>query len=105
MPERGYHDIGGADFGPVLKEEPPLKHWEWESEGIRSLMGSGRHHYLTLDELRRVFETFGEDLYERGFHERRVESMIHLLVEKGVIAHEEFDSRLAELTVKRPGAL
>jgi len=104
MAERGYHDVGGADLGPVVRDERPLKHWEWESEGIRSLMGSARHPYLTLDELRRVFETFGEELYERGFHERRVESMIHLLVEKGVITRAEFEARLADLRRRAEGS-
>ena len=101
MAEAGnYHDIGGRDLGPVERDETPLTHWQWESEAVRALMGSERHPYLTLDELRRVFEEFGEDLYGEGFHERRTHSMIHLLVEKGVITPAELDAAVARVEAR-----
>ncbi|MEM8664647.1 MAG: nitrile hydratase [Pseudomonadota bacterium] len=92
-----YHDIGGQASAPVESDERPLTHWQWESEAVRYLMGSERHPYLTLDELRRVFEEFGEDLYSEGFHERRTHAMIHLLIEKGVITQAELDAKVAQV--------
>lgn len=87
----GYHDLGGRDFGPVVRDETPMAHWHWESEAVRALMGSAQHPYISLDKLRRTYEEFGEARYSRGFHQRRTESMVHLLVEEGVISREELD--------------
>lgn len=95
----GYHDIGGQDLGPVVRDETPMAHWQWESEAVRALMGSDRHPYLTLDKLRRSYEEFGEDKYNRGFHQRRTESMVHLLVEEGVITRDELAAVRARLSV------
>ncbi|PWR02088.1 hypothetical protein DKT77_13465 [Meridianimarinicoccus roseus] len=92
--QKRYHDIGGADFGAVTRDETPMSQWQWESEAIRALMGSERHPYLTLDKLRRTYEEFGEELYERGFHQRRTASMVHLLIEQGVITRSELNAAL-----------
>jgi hypothetical protein len=99
----GYHDIGGRDLGPVVRDETPLAQWQWESEAVRALMGSERHPFLTLDKLRRTYETFGEDLYDRGFHQRRTESMVHLLIEQGVITRAELEAVRARLVAGAPG--
>lgn len=104
MSARHYHDIGGEDHGPVVREETPLAHWQWESEVVRALMGSEKRPYLTLDKLRRTFETFGEDLYDRGFHERRTESMVHLLVEAGVITPDELAEAVAGVRARLAAA-
>ena len=90
-PPPGYHDIGGRDFGPVFRVATPMSHWMWESEAVRALMGSEFHPYLTLDKLRRTFETFGAAAYDRGFHPRRTDSMVHLLIEQGVITRAELE--------------
>ena len=95
-PIPGYHDVGGRDLGPVVRDETPMAHWQWESEAVRALMGTEANPYLTLDKLRRAFEEFGEDLYDRGFHQRRTASMVHLLVEQGVVTREELDAAVAE---------
>jgi hypothetical protein len=84
----------------VIRDETPLAHWQWESEAIRGLMGTGRHDFLTLDKLRRTFEEFGEELYDRGFSQRRVASMVHLLIEQGVITQAELDSEEARLAAE-----
>ena len=94
-PTPGYHDVGGRDLGPVLRDETPMTHWQWESEAVRALMGTEANPYLTLDKLRRAFEEFGEELYDRGFHQRRTASMIHLLIEQGIVTRAELDAALA----------
>ena len=103
QPAPVYHDIGGRDFGPVERDETPMTHWQWESEAVRGLMGSGEHDYLTLDKLRRTFEEFGEDLYDRGFHQRRIASMVHLLIEQGVITQAELDEIGEQLAAEDKG--
>lgn len=94
----GYHDIGGRDLGPVVRDETPMSHWQWESEAVRALMGSDRHPFLTLDKLRRTYEEFGEAKYSRGFHQRRTASMLHLLVEQCVITNAELDATRERLS-------
>lgn len=84
-PYRGYHDIGGRPAGAVVKDEYAFADWQKLSEAIRgALEAKGR--IVSLDEIRRVFESFGEDLYNTlGFYERRAEALTVLLDEKGIV--------------------
>jgi hypothetical protein len=87
---RGYHDIGGDAAGPVPKQELPWLHWEKQVEAIRNLLGDGTRRIISLDELRRGFESFGQEKYKSlSFYRRRLDSMIDILVEKQVISHDE----------------
>ena len=90
---RGYHDIGGDNAGPIPKEELPFLHWEKQTEAIRNLLGDGTRRIVSLDEMRRGFESFGEDRYRKySFYRRRLEAMIDILIEKGVIDRQELDT-------------
>lgn len=84
-PYRGYHDIGGRPAGPVVKDEYAFADWQKLSEAMRgALEAKGR--IVSLDEIRRVFESFGADLYNTlGFYERRAEALTVLLDEKGIV--------------------
>lgn len=89
---RGYHDIGGDDAGPVPKEELPWLHWEKQVEAIRNLLGDGTRRIVALDEMRRGFESFGEDKYKAlSFYRRRLEAMTDILIEKNIITQDELD--------------
>jgi hypothetical protein len=97
---KGYHDIGGDSAGPIPKQELPWLHWEKQVEAIRNLLGDGTRRIISLDEMRRGFESFGEEKYKQySFYRRRLEAMTDILVEKGVITREELDQSIAE---KRP---
>lgn len=94
---RGYHDIGGKPAGPIPKVELPWMHWEEQTEAIRDLLGDGTRRLVSLDEMRRGFESFGAEKYSQySFYRRRLEAMIDVLVEKGVITREELDAAIAE---------
>lgn len=94
---RGYHDIGGDPAGAIPKLELPWMHWEKQTEAVRNLLGDGTRRIISLDEMRRGFESFGEDKYKKwSFYRRRLESMIDVLVEKQVITREELDLAIAE---------
>lgn len=84
-PYRGYHDIGGRPAGVVARDEYAFADWQKLSEALRgALERKGR--MVSLDEIRRVFESFGEDLYNTlGFYERRAEALTVLLDEKGIV--------------------
>src|SRR5258708_5621300 len=87
---RGYHDIGGDVAGPIPKQELPWLHWEKQVEAIRNLLGDGMRRIISLDELRRGFESFGQEKYKAlSFYRRRLDSRMDILVEKQVITHDE----------------
>jgi hypothetical protein len=92
---RGYHDIGGKAAGPIPKAELPWLHWEKQVEAIRNLLGDGTRRIVSLDELRRGFESFGEEKYAAlSFYRRRLEAMIDILVEKGIFTRKELEAEL-----------
>lgn len=100
-PFRGYHDIGGLPGGPVVQDERPFEDWQKLSEAIRNALDQ-KHQMVSLDELRRMFESFGKPLYERlGFYERRAEALAQLLDEKGVIGRAELQARMDAIAGSR----
>ena len=85
---RGYHDIGGDDAGAIPKVDLPWLHWEKQTEAIR---------IISLDEMRRGFESFGADKYkELSFYRRRLDAMIDILIEKQVVTRDELDVAIEE---------
>ena len=93
---RGYHDIGGTPAGKIPKVELPWLHWEKQAEAMRSLLGDGTRRIVSLDEMRRGFESFGEVKYDSlSFYRRRLQAMIDILIEKGVIDQAELDAAIA----------
>jgi hypothetical protein len=89
---QGYHDIGGNEAGAIPIVELPWLQWEKQVEAIRNLLGDGTRRMMSLDELRRGFESFGEEKYRKwSFYRRRLESVVDILIEKGVFTREEFD--------------
>ncbi|MFK7853647.1 MAG: hypothetical protein AB8B79_06015 [Granulosicoccus sp.] len=94
---RGYHDIGGDEAGKIPKVELPFLHWEKQTEAIRNLLGDGTRRIVSLDEMRRGFESFGEERYKKySFYRRRLEAMIDILVDKGVIDQDELDQAIKQ---------
>ncbi|MEQ8693858.1 MAG: nitrile hydratase subunit beta [Gammaproteobacteria bacterium] len=92
---RGYHDIGGDEAGQIPKTELPWMHWEKQTEAVRNLLGDGTRRIISLDEMRRGFESFGADKYKAfSFYRRRLEAMIDVLIEKQVITREELDAAI-----------
>lgn len=94
---RGYHDIGGDRAGKIPMDELPWMYWEKQTEAIRNLLGDGTRRIISLDEMRRGFESFGADKYKKlSFYRRRLDSMIDVLIEKGVITRDELDAAIEE---------
>ncbi|MGC1504277.1 MAG: nitrile hydratase [Sulfitobacter sp.] len=90
---RGYHDVGGDTAGDIPQVELPWLHWEKQVEAIRGLLGDGTRRIVSLDEVRRGFESFGVEKYNQlSFYRRRLEAMTDILIEKGVISREELDA-------------
>ncbi|MEM9628208.1 MAG: nitrile hydratase [Pseudomonadota bacterium] len=90
-----YHDIGGKPAGAIPKEELPWMPWEKQVEATRDLLGDGTRRVISLDEMRRGFESFGAAKYSKySFYRRRLEAMIDILVEKGVIDEAELEAAI-----------
>lgn len=95
MAKRGYHDIGGLPAGRVVAADEPWLFWEKQAEAIRSLLGENARRLASLDEIRRSFETMGEDLYSRlTFYERRLEALVRILEQKGVLTRAELETEI-----------
>ncbi len=100
---RGYHDIGGDPAGPVPRQEPTWVEWEQRVEAIRNLLGDSTRRMVSLDEMRRGFESFGIEKYKAlSFYRRRLEAMIDILVEKGVLSPGELEAKAASLVPNEP---
>ena len=99
-PGRGYHDIGGLDYGAVDPITTDMKPWERLSTAIsNALGGAGRKYYVT-DETRRTREQMGEPLYsDLDYYERSTQSMKMILVEKGFFTEDELEQRME--TIKK----
>jgi nitrile hydratase subunit beta len=101
---RGYHDIGGDPAGPVPQEELPWLHWEKQVEAVRNLLGDSMRRFVSLDEMRRGFESFGAEKYKAlSFYRRRLEAMIDILEEKGVVTRKELEGQLAQVKKRWKG--
>jgi hypothetical protein len=97
MAERPYHDIGGLPAGRFVPVDEPWLFWEKQAEAIRNLLGENARRLASLDEIRRGFETMGGDLYgQLTFYERRLEALVRILEEKGVLTRAELESRVAQ---------
>ncbi len=82
--------------GEIPMVELPWLHWEKQVEAIRGLLGDGTRRIVSLDEVRRGFESFGIEKYNAfSFYRRRLEAMIDILVEKGILSREELDEAIA----------
>jgi hypothetical protein len=97
----GYHDIGGLTAGVIDPAEEPIEFWHKQNEAMRGLLGDPLRRMLTVDEVRRAFESFGEQKYNTlSFYERRLEAMLDILTEKGLIDRDAFMQRV-EATLKQ----
>ncbi len=95
---RAYHDIGGDAAGPVPQQELPWLHWEKQVEAVRNLLGDGTRRIVSLDEMRRGFESFGIEKYKAlSFYRRRLDAMIDILVEKQVIDRDELAAEVTRV--------
>ena len=97
-PGRGYHDIGGLDYGPVDPITTDMKPWERLSTAISNSLGAAGRGYFVTDETRRTREQMGEPLYsDLDYYERSTESMKMILLEKGFFTEDELEARMKEI--------
>ena len=100
-PGRGYHDIGGLNYGPIDPSVTEIKPWEKLSTAISNALGRGGRGVFVTDESRRAREQMGEPLYsDLSYFERATECMKMILVEKGYLTEEELEARMRKIAAR-----
>ena len=102
--QHSHHDLGGQPAGPIDRGEHETAFWEKRVDAILMLLTHKDRQIMGVDELRRGIESLEPDAYERlSYYERWIASITAILVEKGVLAQEEIDKRIAQLR-SQPGS-
>jgi nitrile hydratase len=105
----GIHDLGGmAGFGPIAVErDEPVFHDPWEALAFAlNALGIAALGAYNADEYRHAVERMDPAHYLAAtYYERVLTGVATLLVEKGVVAHDELERRAGgPFPLARPGA-
>jgi len=86
-------------FGRVNREEnEPVFHATWEGRIFGLTRAFRAQHLLNIDESRHAIERMAPiDYLGSSYYERWLDGNVQLLIEKGVITHEELERRMAQL--------
>lgn len=91
------HDLGGmSGFGAVqVEHDEPVFHEDWEALAYSlNALGLARLHAYNIDEYRHAIERMDPAHYlAASYYERVLTGVATLLVEKGVVTHEELERR------------
>jgi len=97
MADRLVTDIGGFEAGEVPKEERPPLFWQRQLMAVFNLLWREKG-ILNLDEFRRKMEELSPAEYARQtFYIRRLEGVIGLLEEKGVLRAADVEARTQQI--------
>ena len=89
-------DIGGDPAGPVPQEDPDQLFWEKQMIAAFNLLQV--KGVVVTDEFRRTVEEMPADYYANStFYGRRLDGMVRLLIEKGVIDADTIEARTREI--------
>jgi glycyl-tRNA synthetase beta subunit len=100
MGDRLVTDIGGFEAGEVPKEEHTPLFWQRQLMAVFNLLWREKR-ILNLDEFRRKMEEMSPADYARwAFYTRRLEGVIGLLEEKGVLRAADVEARTQQILRK-----
>jgi hypothetical protein len=93
MAEKLITDIGGEPAGPVPIEDRGQLFWEKQMIATFNVLQARK--IVATDEFRRTVEEMPADYYRNStFYGRRLDGMVRLLIEKGVIDEAAFEARV-----------
>lgn len=95
---KGPHDMGGEQAGPVDTTDHGMKFWERQANGLRNVI-TGKQ-ILRVDELRRAAEGLGDQYAKLAYFEVTTMAMRTLLLEKGLITEDELRAKMAEVRAR-----
>jgi len=93
------HDRAGwPGAGPINRAEHEPSMWEKRTDALLVLLTSPEKRVMRVDELRRAIESLEPRAYETmSYYERWITAIEALMIEKGILTHEEIDARVKEL--------
>lgn len=92
MVEKLITDIGGEPAGPVPREDHDMLFWEKQMIATFNLLQT--KEIVATDEFRRTVEEMTPEYYRQStFYGRRLDGIVSLLVEKGVIDRAALNAR------------
>lgn len=108
MIERGIHDVGGLDEGPIDRHEHDRAFWEQRVDALMMLLTNAQRpggRLMSVDELRRGVESLGREAYDSlGYYERWISSITANMLEKGIVTVDELGAKLAEIEAREQRA-
>ena len=106
MTYRGYHDVGGLPGDSVDQTERAMMFWEKRMEAVRDCISRGEQALMSVDEMRRVIETMGKEIYNTlGFYEKKAAAVRDVLIEKGVLDPVQLETRVEQVRASREAAI
>ena len=92
----GPHDLGGADFGPIKRDDRERSDREKRIDAMQyTLRDRG---YWCVDEVRRAIESLPpEDCLTFTYYQKWLSALHLLMREKGLLDQEMIDQRIAQL--------
>ncbi len=101
-PHRQHHDLGGQPAGAVDRHEHEIEPWEKRIEALVRCLQLRDPPILTVDQLRRHIEELPPKAYDSlSYYEKWIASLANLLLEKGVLAREELEARVAAVKARK----
>ncbi|HXM81560.1 MAG TPA: hypothetical protein VN929_06500 [Burkholderiales bacterium] len=92
---KGPHDMGGEEAGPIDTHDHGMKFWEKQANALRSTLVDKK--LMRLDELRRAAEDLDERYLELAYFERTTTALRAVLLEKGFFTEHELQAKMAEV--------
>ena len=95
---KGPHDMGGEEAGPIDTTDHGMKFWEKQANALRSAVtGNG---VARLDELRRAVEDLRDQYCKLDYFERTTTGLRNILIEKKLITEGELRAKMAEIRAR-----
>jgi nitrile hydratase len=98
------HDVGGRledDLAPIPRGERAFMPWEFRVDALMWILTDATRPggpRMTVDELRRGIESLSpEEYHSLGYYEKWLSSIAAIMLERGVIARDELETRVAAL--------
>lgn len=96
MAEKLITDIGGEPAGEIPTEDYELLFWEKQMIATFNLLQVKQH--VVTDEFRRTVEEMPADYYRNStFYGRRLDGIVNLLIEKGIVDKDALDARTRQI--------
>lgn len=89
-------DIGGEAAGPVPRDDYDMLFWEKQMIATFNVLQTKQ--LVVTDEFRRIVEEMSPEYYRNStFYGRRLDGIVALLIEKGIVDRDALEKRTQEI--------